>query len=71
MLYGERHCSAFKMGVRPEDLPCGGCKYCVRADPNWRAFTETVDDTVPLIYHGVQFLTGDDGHITGKSSSID
>ena len=20
---GERHCSAFKMGVRPEDLPCG------------------------------------------------
>ena len=68
---GERHCSAFKVGVRPEDLPCGGCKYCVRADQNWKAFTETVDDTVPLVYHGVQFLTGDDGHIAGKSSSID
>ena len=53
---GERHCSAFKMDVHPEDLPCGGCKYCVKADQNWRAFTETVDDTVTFVYHGVQFL---------------
>ena len=26
----EGHYSAFTLDVRPEDLPCGGCKYCVR-----------------------------------------
>ena len=62
----EGHCQAFTVGVRPEELPCGGCKYCLRADKNWRAFTETVDDTVPLVSQGVQYLAGDDGRITGK-----
>ena len=35
-------------GIRPGDLPCGGCEYCVRAHKNWVAFTEDVDDVVPL-----------------------
>jgi hypothetical protein len=33
--------------IRSGDLPCGGCKHCQRAD-QWSAFTEDVDDAVPL-----------------------
>ena len=31
MCTDEGLCEAFVSGVRPEDLPCGGCEYCVRA----------------------------------------
>ena len=48
----EGQVSAFTVGVRPEELPCGGCKYCLSGDNNWRAFTETADDTVPLVSQG-------------------
>ena len=60
----EGHCSAFERGVRPEDLPCRGCKYCVRADQNWGAFTEAVDDAVPLVSQGVRNPVSGDGHTT-------
>ncbi|XP_041378828.1 uncharacterized protein LOC121391185 [Gigantopelta aegis] len=41
-------CTEFKAGVRPENLPCGGCKYCVRANDKWGSFFDNVDDAVPL-----------------------
>ena len=40
---GETPCDEFVPGVRPTDLPCGGCSYCVRADSQWGTFTRKVD----------------------------
>ncbi|XP_041376682.1 uncharacterized protein LOC121389136 [Gigantopelta aegis] len=41
-------CPEFKAGVKLQDLPCGGCKYCVRANDKWGSFFDNVDDAVPL-----------------------
>ena len=41
-------CDQFIAGVTPTELPCGGCRYCVRADSQWGTFTREVDDAVPL-----------------------
>ncbi len=41
-------CNTYIAGVQPRDLPCGGCKYCGRADSQWGNFTRVVDDAVPL-----------------------
>ncbi|MCG7869896.1 MAG: DDE-type integrase/transposase/recombinase, partial [Candidatus Thiodiazotropha taylori] len=41
-------CDKFVPGVKPTELPCGGCQYCVRADSQWGTFTREVDDAVPL-----------------------
>jgi hypothetical protein len=35
-------------GIRPKDLPCGGCQYCTKADQQWGSFTEEVDNVVGL-----------------------
>ena len=48
-------CDQFVPGVKPTDLPCGGCSYCVRADSQWGAFSREVDDAVQLTSLG-------DGH---------
>jgi predicted aspartyl protease len=45
----EEGCMDFRAGVRLGELPCGGCKYCTRAQDNWGAFLENVDDAVPLV----------------------
>ena len=57
------HCQAFERGVRPVDLPCGGCKYCIKANKNWGAFTAAVDDAGPLVSQGLLGINADDGHI--------
>ena len=49
------YCDAFKPGVRLCDLPCGGCKFCTRADQQWSAFHRDVDDAVTLT-HGSESL---------------
>ena len=41
-------CNCYSAGSNVEDLPCGGCKYCVRAHSNWERFYNDVDDIVPL-----------------------
>ena len=41
-------CSAYLAGIRPADLPCGGCRYCTRADAQWAKYTEDVDDAIRL-----------------------
>ena len=41
-------CNYYSYGCDVQDLPCGGCKYCVRAIEQWDRFHEEVDDIVPL-----------------------
>lgn len=41
-------CSSYVAGVKPTDLPCGRCHYCVRADQLWGNFTKQVDEAVSL-----------------------
>ena len=45
-------CNYYSYGCDVQDLPCGGCKYCVRANEQWDRFHEEVDDIVPLaVWH--------------------
>ena len=41
-------CNYYSYGCDVQDLTCGGCKYCVRANEQWDRFHEEVDDIVPL-----------------------
>ena len=41
-------CENYRLGIQPEDLPCGGCPYCQKAHSNWSYFADVVDDVVPL-----------------------
>ncbi|MBV2113414.1 MAG: DDE-type integrase/transposase/recombinase [Candidatus Thiodiazotropha sp. (ex Ctena orbiculata)] len=41
-------CPSFVAGIKPTDLPCGGCHYCVRADQQWGTFLRDVDEAVSL-----------------------
>ena len=42
------YCTNFRLGVNPEELPCGGCKKCAKAHQTWSRFTEEVEDVVSL-----------------------
>lgn len=66
----EGQCEAFMVGVRPGDLPCGGCKYCVRAHQSWGSFTEEVGEAVPLTMEGMHGSNLLCGHV-GQGSSIE
>ena len=63
-------CIAFDAGVRLEDLPCGGCKYCRKAQQSWGSFLEDVDDAVPLVTKTVQPVLSGAGHSTGTGNAI-
>ena len=41
-------CPNYRPGVTLSDLPCGGCRYCTRAEENWGKFKADVDYVVPL-----------------------
>ena len=41
-------CASYVAGIKPADLPCGGCHYCLRADQQWSDFTRDVDEAVSL-----------------------
>ena len=41
-------CNYYSYGCDVQDLPCGGCKYCVRANEQWDRFHDEVDDIVSL-----------------------
>ena len=47
-LQGEEGCSQYRSGSDLTELPCHGCKYCVRAHETWNSFEKEVDDVVPL-----------------------
>ena len=58
-------------GVQPEELPYGGCKYCVRAHENWAEIMEKVDKAVPLAVMGMQgssLLQGAEGSSIKKDN---
>ena len=42
-------CEALRAGIRPGQLPCRGCKYCVTAHERWEPFFAEVDEAVPLV----------------------
>lgn len=44
----DKPCPDMKVDIGPTCLPCGGCKYCVRAHHNWSNFTNDIDDIIPL-----------------------
>ena len=51
-------------GVPLGDLPCGRCKYCVKAQESCGSFLEEVEDAVPLvtrIAHPVVSIVGHSG----------
>ena len=66
----EGQCIAFDAGVRLEDLPCGGCKYCRKAQQSWGFFLEDEDDTVLLVTKTVQPVLSGAGHSTGTGNGI-
>ena len=41
-------CSSYVAGIKPTDLPCGGCHYCTRVDKQWGSFLRDVDETIGL-----------------------
>ena len=42
------YCDCYNAGKEISSLPCGGCKFCKRAQEQWSSFEEDVDDVVPL-----------------------
>ena len=42
------YCDCYKVGQNLNSLPCGGCKFCKRAQQQWARFEEDVDDVIPL-----------------------
>lgn len=43
----DQPCPEMSIFVKPENLPCGGCKHCVRVHAQWQDFVE-IDNVVPL-----------------------
>ena len=41
-------CTSYLAGIKPADLLCGGCHYCVRADQQWGNFTRDEGEAVSL-----------------------
>ena len=44
-------CNCYSAGSNVEDLPCGGCEYCVRAHSNWEQFYNDDDIAHLAIRH--------------------
>ena len=65
-------CECYTAGKTPEQLPCGGCKYCVRTHNQWSRFEDDVDDVIPLAVRAVGLVSSvasgsnvqDDGEVT-------
>jgi hypothetical protein len=41
-------CAFYRVGVKLEELPCKGCKYCRKRHEEWNKFIEDVDEAIPL-----------------------
>ena len=61
---GLEYCNCYHAGTSPSQLPCGGCKYCVKAHEQWSRFQEDVDDIVPLAIRTVNINSSSDGAST-------
>ena len=53
-------CNYYSYGCDVQDLPCGGCKYCIRANKEWDRFHDEVDDIVSL---AVRHISQDESDI--------
>ena len=55
----DNSCKEYRHAVQPQDLPCGGCNYCLKRHSEWSRFIECVDEAVPLTHlaHTVQQIT--------------
>ena len=42
-------CSAYRHGIKLDDLPCGGWAYCTKRQLEWGKFISDVDEAVPLV----------------------
>lgn len=47
-------CDCYQAGKNLSDLPCRGCKHCLRLHEQWARFEDNVDDVVPLAVRCVQ-----------------
>ena len=53
---------AFKLEEKPNNLPCGGCDYCTRADRIWGRLARVVNCTVTMALQGLhRIITSNDG----------
>ena len=50
-------CNYYCYDCDVQDLPCGSCKYCVRANEQWDRFHDEVDAIVPL---AIQHISQDE-----------
>ena len=62
-------CDCYRAGSELSTLPCGGCRYCSRAQQQWSRFDEDVDYVVPLTVKPatVKSTVGRTAWITGYS----
>ena len=62
-------CDCYRAGSDLSTLPCGGCRYCSRAQQQWSRFDEDVDYVVPLTVKSakVKSTVGKTPWITGYS----
>ena len=60
-------CKYYSYGCDVQDLPCGGCKYCVRANEQWDRLHDEVDDVFPL---AVRHISHDESGIEPQEEKI-
>ena len=41
-------CPSYVAGIQLSDLPCGGCRYCKRAEEQWGTFHKEVDEAIDI-----------------------
>lgn len=46
----ESDCQRYEHNVRPEDLPCDGCRYCQKRHEEWGQFIDEVDEAISLAW---------------------
>ena len=52
----DQFCKWYSAGVGVQDLPCGGCAFCTKAQAQWSAFSQEVDGVVGLACRSVREL---------------
>ncbi|CAG2193490.1 unnamed protein product [Mytilus edulis] len=50
------NCFNYKAGIDIDSLPCGGCKFCRRAQEQWKTFEEDIDYVTPLAVRRVNAI---------------
>ena len=48
------YCNCYAAGVHLLPLQCGGCKYYIHMQQQWRQFKDDVEDVIPIAILSVQ-----------------